>query len=251
MQHWLGDLGAKRSELIYLNVDTDALDEGKMRDTSRIDAGAPILVYAGYLAEGTWHDPLNIWQVFASFRTHCPGAKLTVITKSNHGVLKQHLVEHGFSKLIDAITFTSAASPSETVKMLQDCDVSVFGYRTPKNAEELALAEPVFATKTAEYLCAGLPVIVNDICGGARAYVQEKNAGIAYNADTLLSAEDTASVLRQSRDRQSISATACSDFSLTMNAARLVEHYKELIEPPVLPNPHQVKSTTAPAGKTN
>ncbi|MFT6607892.1 MAG: glycosyltransferase involved in cell wall biosynthesis [Halocynthiibacter sp.] len=225
MQRWFDDLGAKRTGLIYLNVDTGAVDAAALRDTKRLDAGAPVLAYAGHLAEGSWHEPINIWKVFSSFRSFEPGARLTVITKSSHAKLKAHAAASGFADLLDAITFTSAASPVETVRKLQDADLAIFGYRDPVTAQERALAEPVFATKTAEYLCAGLPVIVNNVCGGARDYVLQKNLGVAYDPETLLTHDNVDTLLRLSRDRAAISQVSRSDFSVTENARRLVGLY--------------------------
>lgn len=229
MQRWFDDLGANRTGLIYLNVDTSAVDAASLRVTTRLDARAPVLAYAGHLEEGSWHEPINIWKVFASFRSFEPGARLTVITKSSHSKLKAHAAASGFADLLDAITFTSAASPRETVRILQDADLAILGYRDPVTAHERALAESVFATKTAEYLCAGLPVIVNNVCGGARDYVLQKNLGIAYSPEALLTREDVDTLLRLSRDRAAISQVSHSDFSMIENARRLVGLYESLL----------------------
>jgi glycosyltransferase involved in cell wall biosynthesis len=229
MQRWFDDLGAKRTGLIYLNVETSAVDAAALRDTRRLDAGAPVLAYAGHLAEGSWHEPINIWKVFSSFRSFVPSAQLTVITKSSHAKLKAHAAANGFADLLDATTFTSAASPVETVRKLQGADLAIFGYRDPVTVQERTLAETVFATKTAEYLCAGLPVIVNSVCGGARDYILQKNLGVAYDTETLLTRDDVDTLLRLSRDRETISQVSRSDFSVTENAKRLVELYEGLM----------------------
>lgn len=224
-------LGARRTALIYLNVDVQNLDEGRIADTSRLDAGAPIVAYAGYLAENSWHNPTNLWRAFAALRKHCPGARLLLITKSGHAALRSSLGASGFADLNGAITFTSAASPAETVRLLQDADLSVLSYRTPGNAFERELAEPVFATKSAEYLAVGLPLLVNRYCGGVRDYVLSRDAGVAYDPETGPSAEEVATLLRQSRERLRISRMARDDFSLAENADRLARLYETLSEP--------------------
>lgn len=222
-------IGARRVDLINLNVSVGNLDEKLIADTSRLDKGEPVIAYSGFLSDKTWHKPLDLWRVFDSFRKHCPGAKLLVITKSNPEHLTESLRNTNMAHLLDAIHFTSASSPAEVVNLLHSADLSVLSYFHPQNDFEKALAEPVFGTKSAEYLCVGLPIIVNSYIGGVREYIQELNAGVAYDPANLLSAEDVATLLRQSRDRLSISQSARPDFSIDENAARLVRIYGEVL----------------------
>ncbi|WP_395392883.1 glycosyltransferase [Novosphingobium sp. BL-8A] len=228
MQDRFDVLGARRTALVHLNAEVRGLNEDKISDTSRLDAGAPVLAYAGYLAENSWHQPENLWLAFAGFRDHCPGARLLLITKSDHSALKSSLAAFGRADLVDAITFTSASAPAETVQLLQGADISILSYRTPKTAFERELAEPVFATKSAEYLAVGLPLLVNRYCGGVREYALARNAGAAYDPEAGPCAETVAKLLDQARDRLRISREARNDFSLTANADRLVQLYKNL-----------------------
>ncbi|WP_208417491.1 glycosyltransferase [Sphingopyxis panaciterrae] len=228
MQDHYDRLGARKTALIHLNAKVDHLNEARIADVSRLDAGAPLLAYAGYLHEGTWHDPRNLWAAFAGFRRHCPNARLLVITKSAHAQLRAGLAAEGLDGLADAISFTSAESPAETIQLLQNADISVLSYRTPANEFERELAEPVFATKTAEYLAVGLPLLVNHFCGGARDYAISRDAGVAYDPATGPTADQVATLLRQSRERVRISRTARSDFSVTDNAGRLVSLFESL-----------------------
>ncbi|MBW4964148.1 hypothetical protein [Sulfitobacter sp. CW3] len=228
MQDRFDKLGARRSALIHLNVDIGALDEKRIADTSRVKAGAPVVAYCGYLAENTWHSPTNLWEAFNSFLSHCPGARLLVITKSSHKMLRESLKAQGMAEMLKVITFTSAPSPAETVSLLQDADLSIFSYRTPANSFEKEMAEPVFATKSAEYLCAGLPMIVNNFCGGARDYAIDRDAGVGYDVEALLSAQDVETLMRQACDRVRISHTARADFSIDQNAKRLASLFHDL-----------------------
>lgn len=224
-------LGAKRTALIHLNVAINALDMARISDTSRVQAGAPVMAYCGYLGEATWHRPGNLWRVFRSFQVHCPDAKLLVITKSNHAVLRESLRAHGGEEAVAATTFVSAPTPRDTVALLQDADLSVLSYLSPSDAFEEDLSETGFGTKTAEYLAAGLPVLVNRYCGGARDYVLAQNAGVAYDPQTLLSAGDVAQMLSLAWDRVRISQEARSDFGLEDNAARWCTLYGQITNP--------------------
>lgn len=224
-------LGARRTALIYLNVEVRNLDEARIADLTRLDAGQPVLAYAGYLADNTWHQPNELWRAFASFREHCPGARLLLITKSDHNALRNSVAAFGRGDLLDAITFTSTNSPAETVNALQNADISILSYRTPKNRLERELAEPVFATKSAEYLSAGLPILVNKYCGGARDYALALDAGSAYDPKLGPDADAVRVLLRQARNRLRISITARSDFSLDENANRLAKLYSDMPQP--------------------
>lgn len=222
-------LGAKRTALIYLNVAINALDLARISDTSRLRAGAPVMAYCGYLDEKTWHHPDNLWRVFQAFQSHSPGAKLLVITKSNHAVLRNSLHACAGEKATAATTFTSCPTPRDTVDLLQNADMAVFSYLNPANVFEEDLSETTFATKTAEYLAVGLPVLVNQYCGGARDYVLSKNAGVAYDPKTLLSANDVERMLTLATDRVRISQDARSDFGLADNAARWCALYTDIM----------------------
>lgn len=222
-------LGVDEATLIYLSANVEDLDAARIHNTDRLDAGAPVVAYAGYLAEGSWHVPDNLWRAFAEFRRHSPAARLLVITKSDHSALKKSLKKFGMPDMEEAIAFTSAGSPAETVRLLQDADLAVLSYRTPENTLEHDLAESVFATKSAEYLTAGLPLMVNHYCGGARDYVLSHDAGVSYDPETGPTAEQVALLLRQARDRSRISRDAREDFSITNNADRLVTLYEKLL----------------------
>lgn len=222
-------LGARRCEVIHLNVDATAIETEKLKISDRLADDSPILAYCGYLSESSWHSPRSLWQVFSSFRAYRPKARLLVITKSNHSSLMQSLRDAGFGNLVGAIEFTSTAGPSATVQLLQTADIAVLSYRTPKNAHEELLAEGVFSTKTAEYLMAGLPVLVNRHCGGAREYVKNHRAGISYDPEQLLTETDVALVMSLACDRQRIAAEAVGHFSTAQNVGRLVELYAQLV----------------------
>lgn len=221
-------LGARSTKVIYLNVTAGNLDNQKMDNIQRVHARSPILTYCGFLDEETWHSPDNLWQIFRSFKAHCPGAKFLVITKSNHKKLKAGLSAHGYDDLLNNIEFTSAASPRETVHKLQNADIAVLSYRTPENVFEEYLANSVFATKSAEYLSVGLPVIVNRFCGGAREYISSNDAGFSYDPTSLLTASDVNQLLQQATQRRRISESSRSDFDLNENVDRLVKAFQKL-----------------------
>jgi glycosyltransferase involved in cell wall biosynthesis len=228
-------IGAKRTALIHLNVAINALDPSLISDTSRLETGSPVLAYCGYLEEGSWHRPDNLWRVFKSFRSYCPDVQLLVITKSNHGMLRESLRANAGASAVSATTFTSAPSPRDTVKLLQTADLAVLSYLDPANAFEKNLSESTFATKTAEYVAVGLPVLVNRYCGGAREYILAHNAGVSYDPDSLLTADDVKKILELSKNRTRISESARHDFGLPNNAVRWCALYNQImVEDPSL-----------------
>lgn len=221
-------IGARRSELSYLNVPVEAPDANAVSDISRIDAGRPVMAYAGYLADGSWHVPENLWRAFASFQRHVPGARLLVITKSSHSALNRSLAQSQFSHLQKCVSLSSANSPMEVVKLLAGADLSVLSYRTPENAFEAEMSLATFGTKTAEYLSVGLPVAVNSYCGGAASYAMGQDAGVAYDPVEGLTAAQAQTLMRQARERARISAAAQKDFNVDHNTNRFVQLVKAL-----------------------
>lgn len=225
MKRRFDSLGARRCELIYLNVEQEAAAAGS---GTAPPADAPMLVYAGYLSETGWHSPASLWRVFDQVRRHSPAARLRVITKSPHPTLRQSLTEGGWDHLQEAIEMTSAPSPREVVRMLADATAGVLSYRTPQGELEHVLAEGVFATKTAEYLMAGLPVLVNRVCGGAAAYVRSHDSGVDYDEAAGLQADDVARLIALRRQSARIADEAVSHFSSTRNAERMAAIYASL-----------------------
>ncbi|WCE68579.1 glycosyltransferase (plasmid) [Sulfitobacter faviae] len=228
MRQNFAKIGARHSALSYLNVPLKTPDDSAVSDISRLDAGTPVMAYAGYLADGSWHVPANLWQVFASFQSHIPRAKLLVITKSSHSALTRSLAQSQFSHLQSCVSLTSANSPTEVVQLLAGADLSVLSYRTPENEFETEMSLATFATKTAEYLSVGLPVAVNRYCGGAASYAVGHDAGVAYDPYEGLTAAQANTLMRQARERPRISAAAQKDFNVDENTDRFVQLLKDL-----------------------
>lgn len=218
-------IGTRRCELVYLNVSPTQL---RTVDTSPVRGpNDPLkVVYCGALAEGTWHSPELHWKVFSDIERLHPGSTFKVITKSSWADLQESLQTTGYGHLSDKVTFTKAATPTQTVEMMQGAHVGLLSYRLPTTELEETLAQGVFATKTVEYLMAGVPVLVNRYCGGARHFVEDNRVGASYEPKDTLDKATLDKLLLALKEKDKMKRLAHENFSVTENAKKLLGFYK-------------------------
>lgn len=218
-------IGTKRCELVYLNVATTSSPPSK----DITEQNGPLkVVYCGALADGTWHSPELHWKVFSDIEKLRPGSTFKVITKSNWADLKKSLLLTGYGHLVDQVSFCSASTPAETVKMMRGSHVGLLSYRLPKTPLEITMAQGVFATKTVEYLMAGVPVLVNNYCGGARHFVENHGVGASYQPEETLEKVTLDKLLLALNDKEKMFDLAKNNFSVDENAKKLASFYSEL-----------------------
>ncbi len=223
-------MGADPSKVHLIHLNVEAPEEEKVQGRGIVrDGNGPLFCYCGYLDYAGWHHPNNVWQLLDSLASLRNDARFLIITKSSHTMLAADLKNNGLGHLREKIVFTSATSPSECVRIMQDCDAGLLSYYTPKTKLEFEMARGVFATKTAEYLFAGIPVLVNKICGGAADFVDEQNVGIAYDEPTSLNAADIDRLLKQRTERERLTALAKDRFDIRQNGQRLISVYRNLL----------------------
>ncbi|NRP37547.1 hypothetical protein XMA121_000132 [Marinobacterium sp. xm-a-121] len=169
---------AEKVETVFLSSDTERLTPSEFVAKS---PSAIKFCYLGALYKGGWHDPDELLNLFSHLRQTCQGAKLKIITTSSHRALRQ--VFEG--PVLDDIEFTSTKSLEELRRELADVDFGLMSYFKPESELQITLGKMVMAVKTAEYLAAGLPLIVNNACGGAAAIVNDYDLGISYNSNSF------------------------------------------------------------------
>jgi glycosyltransferase involved in cell wall biosynthesis len=226
MKKHFDSLDVKRCEIVYLNVDCVEASNSKLKIGQN---ASPIFAYCGYLGAGGWHDDAELWKIFTSARLYFAKAKLLLITKSNHRNVEKSLSGSDNTEISPFVEITSSDSPLDSLKLLKDCNFGILSYRKPKNDHEIWLADGVFATKTAEYLVAGLPVIVNKYCGGASDFVIKNDCGICYDPEVGILPLDVIKLKELSCERDRISALAIKEFSAQNNAIKLTHMYKGMM----------------------
>ena len=107
----------------------------------------------------------------------------------------------------------------------------ILPYRESGTHYESIVGHTMLATKTAEYLTAGLPMIVNKTCGGAASLIEKYNLGIAYDPNTFegLSMEKITG-FNTPEEQEQISDVASKLFDYQYHARQYAELYKELLE---------------------
>jgi glycosyltransferase involved in cell wall biosynthesis len=220
-------ISVKRCEIIYLNV--DCVDVPETPNLTYKPNNPKILAYCGYLGSGGWHDDAELWRLFRSVRIHIPNARLVLITKSSRRNLETILNKPENSDIKDHIQITSAESPADCLTILRTCDIGLLSYRNPVNTQEIKLAHSVFATKTAEYLVAGLPIIVNKYCGGAKDFVMKNDCGVFYDPEIGVTSQDVVKLEKFGHDRDRIRILAIKEFAAHNNATKITNIYREIL----------------------
>ena len=129
--------------------------------------------------------------------------------------------------LVD-VEFTSTKSLEELRRELSDVDFGLMSYFKPESELQITLAKMVMAVKTAEYLAAGLPLIVNNACGGAAATVDNYDLGISYNPNSFEQlTRGRIERLLSVKHKKRISETAAGLFDYKKHAHQYLEIYRQ------------------------
>lgn len=215
-------LGARNLRKIHVSAPVDGL---KFQAKTVRNDGPIKFVYLGALSETTWHKPSALLLLFRKLKAIVPSARLKIITTSDHEAVKRLFGE--FSS--EDLELVSTRTVSELALELSDCDVGLMSYYLPDEELEVELANNVLAVKTAEYFSAGLPLIVNKMCGGAAHLVDSTGYGFSYDPFSMseLSLDKVNSILE--KNPEEISAYAQLEFSYDSNAQRYASLYRSLI----------------------
>lgn len=219
MAEYFEELGTKKVETVYLSSKSFYVDHEIVRKQNA--PSFPTFCYVGALASNTWHRPEELKRLFDRLLSINPDSKLVIVTTSSHQDIYQCFNHH------PNVAITSAKSIDELQLIFSKVDFGLMSYFTPKTPIEHKLSKMVMAVKVAEYLCYGLPVIVNKYCGGASKIIEMNEFGITYDPNNF------ENVLAESLDRYlnnynaSIQANkAAVLFSYETNAAKYLNLYQ-------------------------
>ena len=224
MEKHYRNLGAKECRTIYLSADAERLKPLPLNNQS---LGPVNFCYVGALSEDTWHKTSELLRLFQRLRELIPNSILTIITTSDHDDVRYFFRDFSITDVI----ITQTRSLEHLKSLLVQADFGILSYFMPISAREKMLADMVLAVKTAEYLCNGLPVIVNHFCGGAAAIVKSHDLGIVYDPTDLvaLKAADILTRRPTSVLRNDIATKARRLFDYNEHARDYVNIYKELL----------------------
>jgi glycosyltransferase involved in cell wall biosynthesis len=215
-------LGAKNDFCIPLGVDIDQIkfDDKYVKLSNLIN-----FCYLGALSESGWHKPSVLSDLFRHIKKIYPDSKLTIITTSNHSIVKSYFSE--FS--VDDVILTSAKNSTELNDLLKKQDCGLMSYFIPSNSGEIKLASILLAIKTVEYLAAGLPVICNKHCGAASDLIVKNVLGLSYDPSNFNELNDDSLHKFLSYEFRSRCRRYAEDnFSHQVIAVKYINLYKKL-----------------------
>lgn len=169
-------IGVKDLRINYLSTDTDKLNIN--RDLSLYENRSINFCYVGALTNTTWHTIDELHSFYKYLRRICK-SNLFIITTSNHQDIKNKFLEFE-----NEIKVTSTKSIYELKNILKKIDIGLLTYRKENNFPENLIGETMLGTKTVEYICSGIPVLVNKLCGGASKIIKNNDFGLTYNPFT-------------------------------------------------------------------
>ncbi|HTB07614.1 MAG TPA: glycosyltransferase [Bacteroidia bacterium] len=145
-----------------LNIRYDLPNANKIRQKLGISTDDTLLVYSGSSAEWQSFKVLeeNINKAFAA------NEKLKILMLGKQGI------EKSFSQKFPGKVFQKWVEPVDVQKYLQAAD---YGLLIREDSVTNAVSSPV---KFAEYMAAGLPVIISEHIGDYSSFVTEKNCGM-------------------------------------------------------------------------
>jgi glycosyltransferase involved in cell wall biosynthesis len=183
------------------------------------------LCYVGALSSDTWHKPSVLFDLYRSYRKCVSNPHLLIVTQSNHKSILNQCDDIPHSEIELVSTYTS----QELANCFQRSNFGALPYLIPATKCESLVAETVIGSKTAEYLTAGLPILVNKYCGGAREIIDKIGVGIVYDPETFIeiSKENLEKLNNPSMSKIAIEF-GIENFSYEKNAERYSNLYIQL-----------------------
>lgn len=226
MAAYFESLGATNSTSIYLSAPVEKITKIRSAINVMPKSGRTTIAYLGTLGNGTWHRTSELIALYKHLQKVASDIELMIITMSNPVEIAADLKAAG----VEGVKITSAASLEELVRNLASCHLGVLSYFNPETKNEKLLSSVVMAVKTAEYLAAGLPILVNKLCGGAAGIVEAHAVGIAYDPDTFAEIDGASfrALLGEEVSERAVSL-AGDVFDYRANAERYSELYRSVL----------------------
>lgn len=222
MKTYFESLHAKKVECIYLSANTEKLFTEREKNKDEVVFG-----YVGALSESTWHRTSELLKLYKKLRLTVKNPKIHIITTSSHQDVKEMFKEIPDSE----IYLSSTRTVDELKEKMKKFDFGIMSYFNAKDKFQLTLSDMVLAVKSAEYLAAGLPMIVNKKCGGISYIINKHNLGIAYDPDTFteINTDNIYKFVNDGKDFER-SQLSLDLFDYKNNATRYMNYYKSLLQ---------------------
>ncbi|WP_431610998.1 glycosyltransferase [Chryseobacterium sp. 'Rf worker isolate 10'] len=222
MKTYFEALHAKKVECVYLSANTEKLFTERENNKDEVVFG-----YVGALSEGTWHRTSELLKLYQKLRLTVKNPKIHIITTSNHNEIKE-----AFKEIPESEIYLSSTRTVEELKdKMKKFNFGIMSYFNAKDKFELTLSDMVLAVKSAEYLAAGLPMIVNEKCGGISYIINKFDLGITYNPDTYEQIDENIirKFVNDGKDLER-SKLASELFDYKNNANRYTNYYNSLLQ---------------------
>lgn len=138
------------------------------------------LFYAGALHHSGMQDPVLLFRLLAQVDKLSAGAELTILTTSPHPPLRA-LATQFAGPAAARIRYAAARSPAEVMQTAAQHHIACNVYRAPITANDRALCATGFSTKSAEYMAAGLPILVSRHPAAIGHLVSENSVGYVFD----------------------------------------------------------------------
>ena len=171
--------------LIYASTELQRFREATLfRKQTRAGLGFEgkvVFAYSGGL--GSWHDPVMLAKVCAVISKNVPDARLLILTPHSKEQLEADFLQAGLA----AEQFTiMAVAPSEVPRYLTAADFGIVPLRAMNGSDVASVvAETMIGLKVAEYMAAGLPIVVNERVGGLRSLMTSFKIGVFFDGENL------------------------------------------------------------------
>jgi len=180
------------------------------------------LVYIGSV--GTWYLLDEMLRFFEAYRRLRPAARFVVANRGQHPLIERSVVAFGMREAVTLTTVAFDAIPA----LLMACTAGIV--LLTEGGSKLA-SSPI---KVAEYLAAGLPVVVNEIVGDTPELLRSTRAGVVLDGLDAASldrgAQELVELLAEGPTvRERARALARSAFDARDGARRYGELYDALL----------------------
>lgn len=162
----------KNSLVVYTHADIEKFERKNTASKTPL-----VFCYLGQLDNTGWHRTKYLLQLFDVLNKNFD-ARFKIITQSNHDDIKTQAKE---INLEDKLTLTKAKNSTEVAAELAQCHFAVMSYRTSESYLDEAIAATVVASKSGEYLAAGLPMICNSQLRGIADLLERYKVGTTYS----------------------------------------------------------------------
>ncbi len=200
-----------------------------VRQSLKIPDGTKVLVYLGSIgADQGWHRIASLIALFQAFQQTFPEALLLIITRSAQEQLRAELDQNEATR--NRYQIVAGRTPLETASYLAAGDCGALPYRPVNTKIEQQIGYTMIASKTGEYLAAGLPLLVNRAIGAASELAEERGLGCTYSIgnEQTISQQLRELLLNETAVRQRAIEAAEALFSTQGNAIRYLKLYEQL-----------------------